>query len=354
MFSVKYFLIELFSYIISTCFWRFSPKWKGIEIILIMKAKFAGHDTFPLRYGWLYKAINHLNNNGKFQTSNDEHTRRAIVELGVGKNMVNAIRYWAEATSLVKPHNNSGFIDHSVDDFGKYIFGDSIETKGVDPFLENSGSVWLIHFLLNFNHQFLTGYRYFFNFSNVQSFEKKKLLEDFVDDATHIIKADVGHVNTLKKDLDCFLNTYAKKRKTVSIDKQASVDEDHFSSPLTELNLISETSNAFFISELNERPDLPIEIFVYALLRFVELENDSSGTLTLDFDSLLTKPFSPGRIFRLSESGLGHKLDDAQEFTKNKIIWVDSLGLRQVRVDESLVSNPFKIVETYYGDQHDK
>lgn len=326
----------------------------AIETILIMKAKFTGHDTFPLRYGWLYKAVNHLNNKGKFQTSNEEHTRRAIVELGVGKNMVNAIRYWAEATSLIQPHNNAGFIEYSVDDYGKYIFGDSISKEGVDPYLENSGSIWLIHFLLNFNYQFLTGYRYFFNFSNVQSFEKKKLLEDFADDATHLTNADVGNVSTLKKDLDCFLNTYAKKRKNVSVEKQNGVDEDHFSSPLAELNLISETSSAFFISELSDRHDLPIQIFLYGLLRFIKLENDSSGTMTVDFDSLLTKPFSPGRIFRLSESGLGHKLDDAQKFTNGKVIWVDSLGLRQVRVDEGLVSNPFKVIKSYYGEQDDE
>jgi hypothetical protein len=53
-----------------------------------MKAKFTGHDTFPLRYGWLYKSVNHLKSKGKFQTSNEEFTRKAIVELGVGKNMV--------------------------------------------------------------------------------------------------------------------------------------------------------------------------------------------------------------------------------------------------------------------------
>jgi len=319
-----------------------------------MKAKFTGHDTFPLRYGWLYKSINHLNNNGKFQTSNEEYTRRAIVELGVGKNMVNAIRYWAEASSLVTPVNNNGFIEHQVDEFGTFIFGDGISNEGVDPFLENTGSIWLLHFLLNFNTQFLTAYRYFFNYSNTQNFEKKKLLEDFMNDAVHLTKSENNNLGTLKKDLDCFLNTYAKKRKAVAVSMQHKVDEDHFSSPLTELNLINETSNAFFISELAERPTLPIEIFIYALLRFILLENDGSGTATIDFDSLLTKPLSPGRIFRLSESGLGHMLDDAQVFTKGAIMWVDSLGLRQVRVTDNLVTTPFNLIESYYGDKDDE
>lgn len=317
-----------------------------------MKAKFSGHETFPLRYGWLKKSINHLNNNGKFQTSNDEHTRKAIVELGVGKNMVNAIRYWGEAVRVISYEQNNSNSEHIVTPVGRFLFGDT-KSLGADPYLENIGSIWLIHFLLNFNKEYLTAYRFFFNFSNVQSFEKKKLLEDFIDDAIHLTKSENGNVGTLKKDLDCFLNTYAKKRKSITSGKLATVDEDHFSSPLAELNLINETSNAFFISELTERSDLPVEVFIYGLLRFIEQENGDSGTSTIDFDSLLINPFSPGRIFRLSESGLGHMLDDAQEYTNGKITWVDSLGLRQVRIDKDLVSCSFSFIEGLYGDQND-
>lgn len=314
-----------------------------------MKAKFTGHDTFPLRYGWLFKSVNHMNNNGKFQTSNEEYTRRAIVELGVGKNMVNAIRYWAEASAVITPTNIKGSIEHNVSDVGKFIFGDQDSVEGADPYLENLGSIWLIHFLLNFNSDYLSAYRYFFNFSNIQSFEKKKLLDDFMDDAIHLIGNDANNINTLKKDLDCFLNTYAKKKKAFTNKKGSKIDEDHFSSPLTELNLINETSNAFYISELSERPSLPNEIFAYALLEFIKVENEDSGIDTVDFDSLLTKPFSPGRIFRLSEGGLGHKLDDLQKITSSSIKWVDSLGLRQVRVDSKLLSDTFSFVRSYYG-----
>jgi hypothetical protein len=314
-----------------------------------MKAKFTGHDTFPLRYGWLFKSVNHLNNNGKFQTSNEEHTRRAIVELGVGKNMVNAIRYWAEASAVITPTNIKGSIEHNLSGVGKFLFGEQASVQGADPYLENVGSIWLIHFLLNFNSDYLSAYRYFFNFSNIQSFEKKKLLDDFMDDAIHLIGNDANNINTLKKDLDCFLNTYAKKKKAATNKKESKVDEDHFSSPLTELNLINETSNAFYISELSERSSLPNEIFAYALLEFIKIENEDSGIDTVDFDSLLTKPFSPGRIFRLSEAGLGHKLDDLQKITSSSIKWVDSLGLRQVRVDAELLSDTFSFVRSYYG-----
>ena len=60
-----------------------------------MRAKFTGHDTFPLRYGWLYKAVNHLNSGGKLQTSKEDETQQAIIKLGVGKNMVAFFAEWA-------------------------------------------------------------------------------------------------------------------------------------------------------------------------------------------------------------------------------------------------------------------
>lgn len=319
-----------------------------------MKAKYTGHDTFPLRYGWLYKSINHLNYNGKFQTSNEDHTRDAIVKLGVGKNMVNAIRYWAESSSFVEPKNESGRIEHSVSALGEFIFGSSDEKVGVDPYLERVGSVWLVHFLLNFNYDSLTAYRYFFNYSNVQNFEKKKLLDEFVDDAVSLTQSDVTNVSTLRKDLDCFINTYSKRRKAASSKKSHITDEDHFSSPLTELNLLKESGNSFYISELSDRRSLPIEIFIFALLKFIAVENQDSRVNTIEFDAILSKPCSPGRIFRLSESALGHKLDEAQSFSGEAIKWIDSLGLRQVRVTSEALASPEVYLYKFYGDSDAK
>lgn len=318
-----------------------------------MKAKFSGHDTFPLRYGWLYKSVNHLKNGGKLQTSNEDFTRKAIVDLGVGKNMVNAMKYWTEASSFATSHNENNKIEYKVSRLGEFLFGNGAEDTGADPYLEKIGSIWLVHFLLNFNYKVLTAYRYFFNYSNTQNFDKKKLLDDFAERSPELTDREETNLSTLKKDLDCFLNTYSKKQKGSAGKKMPIIDEDYFSSPLSELNLLSETSNAFYISELGERASLPIEVFIFALIKFVNAENEESGVDSIEFDALLHKPFSPGRIFRLSDAALGHKLDKAQEFTQNKIMWTDSLGLRQVRVKRDLLMKPESFIYSYYGDDRD-
>ncbi|MEG3346090.1 DUF4007 family protein [Pseudoalteromonas sp. B5MOD-1] len=307
-----------------------------------MKAKFTGHDTFPLRYGWLFKAVNHLNSNGNFSSSDEESIRHSIVELGVGKNMVKAIQYWAESSGIIESIRKNNKTLHNVTvNKGLYLF----DKGGKDPYLELPGSIWLLHFWLNFNDEHLTAYRYFFNYSNVQHFEKSKLIDDCYEDAKRLVKSEIGNVTTIKKDMDCFLNMYSKKVKTTT----KKVDEDHFTSPLAELNLVQDNGRSFYVSNLTERPELPIEIFVYALLEFFKVETTESKVSTIDFDSLLTKPCSPGRIFRLSESGLGQKLDEAQEYTNKNISWVDSLGLRQVNISESEKNNTINYLNEYYG-----
>ncbi len=307
-----------------------------------MKAKFTGHDTFPLRYGWLYKAVNHLNLGGKLQVSNEEAVRDAIVKLGVGKNMVNAIRYWAEASGVIESNSSSGF---SASLTGQFLLD---EEEGEDPYLERVGSIWLIHFWLNFKFDSLTSYRYFFNYSNVQHFEKSKLVSDSVDAAQQLISGEIGNENTLKKDIDCFLNTYCKRSKNNSGKNKSTIDEDHFTSPLSELNLVQDAGSGAYISNLEEREELPIEIFIYGMIRFAQLETLESKINTVDFDSLLSKPFSPGRIFRFSETGLGQKLDQAQEFTNGKISWIDSLGLRQIQIAQDILQNPDSFLKMYY------
>ena len=116
------------------------------------------------------------------------------------------------------------------------------------------------------------------------------------------------------------------------------------------MNLIQDNGGGFYVSDLVERPELPIQIFIYALIRFTKLETQDSNINSIDFESLLTKPFSPGRIFRLSESGLGQKLDEAQVFSEGEISWFDSLGLRQVKVETTSMNSPDSDLDKFYGN----
>ena len=59
--------------------------------------KFAGHETFTLRYAWLKKAVDASLERQDIFLQDD-----ALVTLGVGKNMVRAIRHWGLVTGVLE------------------------------------------------------------------------------------------------------------------------------------------------------------------------------------------------------------------------------------------------------------
>ena len=96
--------------------------------------KFSGHETFPCRYTWLPKAFLALDSDPKAFTDEE----KAMVTLGVGKNMVRAIRFWAQAADIAEPVNGGGY---ALTDFGRAL----LSHDGFDPFLEDIRTLWLIH-----------------------------------------------------------------------------------------------------------------------------------------------------------------------------------------------------------------
>ncbi|MGY4447531.1 hypothetical protein ACVWZR_002191 [Bradyrhizobium sp. i1.3.1] len=95
--------------------------------------RFSGHETFACRFAWLPKAY-------RFAKELPDHwldDERAMVELGIGKNMVRSLRFWASAAGLVV--NKSG--KPEVTEFGELIFGPG----GLDPYIEHPTTPWIIH-----------------------------------------------------------------------------------------------------------------------------------------------------------------------------------------------------------------
>ena len=84
------------------------------------KPSFSGHETFPLRYGWLKKAFDRVQKmedkpNNRADCWGDE----AIAEFGVGKNMVASIRHWAKVTNIIEENETNNV---RTTDLGK-LFG---------------------------------------------------------------------------------------------------------------------------------------------------------------------------------------------------------------------------------------
>ena len=92
---------------------------------------FSGHESFFCKPLWLKKAYDAMNEGVNFSSPD------AVAALGVGKNMVASIRFWSRAFGL------------STNDIPTPFAVSIFDTdKGYDPYLEDEGTLWLLHYYL--------------------------------------------------------------------------------------------------------------------------------------------------------------------------------------------------------------
>ncbi|MCG9692612.1 DUF4007 family protein [Vibrio europaeus] len=305
--------------------------------------KFSGHQTFPIRYGWIYKIIQEVVKGESL--SSKSNIEQQMQSMGVGKNMVLSVRHWIRALNLVICIDNKEQI-YQLTPLAERLFTDKYEHTAYDEYLDKIGTTWLLHWLLQSiepTKAELNASRFFFNYFNGIKVKKESL-------ATEIKDALANHEKelteaTLNKDIDCLLQMYAHKSLQTN-----KINEDSFASPFTELGLLKQEDAKSYIAELTRRPSLPVEIFTYALIDYMQKKHKGSKVNTLSFDALLNDIGSPGRIFRLSSVGLSDKLDQVETLTDGKIAWTDTQGLRQVQhsFDSIDCIDPSQYLKHYY------
>lgn len=311
--------------------------------------KFSGHQTFPIRYGWIYKIIQEVENGESL--SSKSNIEKQMQSMGMGKNMVLSVRYWIRALNLVTCVDNNEQT-YRLTPLAKELFTDRNGHHAYDEYLDKIGTIWLLHWQLQSmpsNNGELNASRFFFNYFNGIKVKKETF-------STEITDALANHEKTLteatlNKDIDCFLQMYAHKSL-----QSNKISEDSFASPFTELGLLKQEDAKNYLAELSRRLSLPAEIFTFALVNFIKQKHKDSNTNTLSFDSLLNDIGSPGRIFRLSAIGLSDKLDEVELLTEGKIAWTDTQGLRQVQHSFANINDvkPEQYLKRYYKPEENK
>ncbi|MCY4217960.1 MAG: DUF4007 family protein [Gammaproteobacteria bacterium] len=286
------------------------------------KPQFSGHETFPLRYGWLKKAHNaiekhHDSANNKTVFTSDN----SIADFGVGKNMVSSIRHWATACGVIADGETSGNL--AITPLGKYLFGD----HGLDPYMEHPASLWLLHCNLAGKANKTTWY-WTFNHFAAMTFGRESLVS-----ALETICKDRAwprvSMATIRRDVDCFLRTYVARRPS----GKASLEQT-LESPLVELGLIKAIGNRDgFRFVRAPKSTLGYGVFLYALIGF--WKNYTTAN-TLSFEAITHEPGSPGRIFLLDESDITDRLFHLEELTDGKFRLSETAGLKQVQRSSSL------------------
>lgn len=291
-----------------------------LENTEITKYTFSGHDSFHCRQLWLKKGYDFIKEGYSF---NDEY---AVVQLGVGKNMVSSIRFWLKAFNIV---DNKDI----VTEFGNRLFDDE---NGYDPFLEDEASLWLLHYQL-VKKGFSSIYSVVFN-----EFRKEKMFfnKDSFLKYISIIEESTPNLsfnkNTLGKDFDVFINMYKNDPNNKSI-------EDSFAGILSELELLSSTGKGkeelYYVENL-ERDNLTEAVVLFSIL-----DNPNYGS-SISLNALEFEINSPGSIFALNRSGLFTKISNIVNENKD-ITFTDQAGIKELQFKNK--PNAYSILDTYYG-----
>ena len=299
---------------------------------LSLRPIFSGHETFSMRYGWLKKVLDEsesylLSGEGEdirsFFTSD-----KAIVKLGVGKNMVSSMRHWATYTNIFTIDENK---KTSINSFAQWLLG----SEGKDPWLENISTLWYIHWNLVCHRKnkgdFLFIYHWFFNYCNLYEFNKEALFNDimkFLKEYFYHLKPP--SILTLERDIDCFLIIYSIKTR-----RKLSLDEEIIDSPLLELNLVKPTAyHGYFKLNRGTKPSISIYTFLFALFMF--WKEYSPNSKSMSFESLCYQPLSPGKVFLLNEDSVSEYMQNVSDVTKGLLEYSETAGMKEIQLTENV------------------
>jgi hypothetical protein len=287
---------------------------------------FSGHESFICKQSWLKKVYDFVVQNHRF---GDE---TAVVDLGVGKNMVNSLRFWGKAFDILDEDDNPT-------DLAVYL----LDENGKDPYLEDLASLWLLHYNLIKKNRFSIASLVFNEFRKERIEFTKDALLRFLVRKTSEVDSNSSNSKTLDKDAGVFIRMYSQPDRNQKIDI-----EDDFNGILIDLNLLDRDKHRsqggrmaeWFKIEPSSRVDLPWQIVLYAILdRYPEQE-------TITFQELLVGENSPGAIFALSSEGLFDKIEQMTDELSG-IVFSETAGNQVLQFKSPFLKG--YILSRYYG-----
>ncbi|MCI6152381.1 MAG: DUF4007 family protein [Fusobacterium perfoetens] len=286
--------------------------------------KFRGHETFFIRKGWLTKGLKNIIKNPSVFMGTDGNPMDI---LGIGSNMVKSLRYWLAATGLsqeiVKQKKT-----HSLTDLGEIIWKN-------DPYLQEDGSLYIIHYKLVSNKELATTWYYFFNeFTNAE-FTKEDLFESLKNYT--IQNGLTVSDRLLEDDCNCLLNMYLSKNK---ISSEKNHPENNIISPFRDLEIIKitdEKEKVFRKNNLNSEKIHPLIILAVIVEQYKNKKEIKISSLLEDTNSI-------GKIFNLDILSLLKILSNLEKLGYIKVI--RTAGLDVIKIEKEI--NFIDCLNKYY------
>ena len=275
---------------------------------------FSGHESFACKSHWLKRGYDFVCEDNNFNDDN------AVVVLGVGKNMVAAIRFWMKAFGLIDDNGDTTSIAEQL-----------LANDRYDPYFEDMGSLWLMHFNL-INKNYATAYKTtFVDYHQQRNLIDKMKLHNFIkhlcfDEANC---RNLYNENTVKRDIGVLFHNYCRSANT-------GVEDSNML--LAPLNLIQDMGDGQYTFNYDTRSIVPTHIFLYALL---SISKEESISFTSDEMKTLAL------IFCLTNNDLLSIVKQLCGEYPGILVFSDNSGIKELQIKSNITKE--QALERYYG-----
>jgi len=315
-----------------------------MELVEAASPVFGRHGTFSPRYGWLKTAYDQVSANPLAFSHDDAPTK-----MGVGKNMVDSIKFWGEATKIITRANSTKNKSIYPTLWGETFLADD----GLDPYLEDPGTLWILHWLLSAPTSLAPVWWLTFNTFPAVEFTQEQL-------ETYIVN-QIGQIREWEKAKDGSLAPFKQKsEKTVikdvaqllhmyGVEQRGNAPlEDVFNSPFRQLQIIQKSEFSGIPRFVTGRkPGLTPQIIAFIVFDYLSrVKNTSVSNIAMHV--LAGRAGGPGNTLKLSRDDL---TDSLMQVSSEKTFQVQdsASGIQQLYWKGDPETNARNLLEDYYN-----
>ncbi len=246
-----------------------------------MTMKFRAHDTFFIRKGWLSKGMERVVAKDDLFVDKNENPMDV---LGIGSNMVKALRYWLQAVGLTKEATKGKRVQ-SLTPLGKEVFAH-------DKFIEELGTLYLLQYQLAKQTEEATAWYFFFNEFSMSEFTREEFVQGLQNYILMADNASAVAIRSLNDDFQCIVNTYLPRYKS---NPGKVSPENNIDCPFGELGLIDIANK----KQKTYKKTIPSAKSLNPWVVYAVIMDQADGRDEIGLNELLTKPKNIGKVFNL-------------------------------------------------------
>lgn len=285
-----------------------------------MAMKFRAHDTFYIRKGWLSKGMKCVVANADVFVSKTENPMDV---LGLGANMVKALRYWLQAVGLTE-ELKKGKRSQKLTDLGQLVFEN-------DRYIEELGTLYLLQYKLASNSDNATAWYFFFNEFSLAEFGKDEFAEAIQKYIRMTADGESVAPRSINDDFSCIINTYLPRYKS---NPEKVSAENNIDCPFGELGFIDVLNK----SKKTYKKATPAASSINPWVALAVVAANAGGRQEIHLNELLTAPGNIGKVFNLDSITMLDVLYRIERLGELKIN-------RTAGLDVILLKNQYSFIE---------